>query len=206
MRNQNTENGFVGYEYKHITVPKSMDGLWTDGLNSFGWALDKKEPAVVKHLWGPLRVMMAPLSVFGGKFKESVVDHESATRVELTFKRDREIPGKSALNLLQPELEHSARSIESLEESKTMTASVAAYAIGLVGTVFLALATFAYLAGMSPLFIILAIPGFMGWILPFFAFHAVKNNKTKKIDPLIEIQHENIYTICQKADKMACEA
>ena len=206
MNNQNSEQNFVGYEYKTITVPKSMDCLWADSLGSFGWALDKKEPAVVKHLWGPLRVMMAPLSVFGGKFKESVVDHESATKMNLTFKRDRAIPCKSELNLLQPELEHSARSIESLEESKTMAASVAAYAIGLVGTVFLALATFAYLAGMSPLFIILAIPGFLGWIIPFFAFHAVKNNRTKKIDPLIEIQHENIYTICQRANKTAAGA
>ena len=201
--NQNLENRFVGYEYKSIIVPKAQDGLWADGMKAFGWTLDKKEPAVVKHLWGPLRVTMAPLSVFGGKFKESVVDHDSATHVELSFKRDRSIVNKAELNRLQIQFENSANSIESLERSKTATASVAACAIGLVGTAFLGLSTFAYLAGMTPAFIVAAVPGFLGWIIPAFAYRAMKNNKTQKVNPVIEAQHDNIDVICRKAAEIA---
>ena len=204
--NKNLENNFVGYEYKTVTVPKELDGLWTDSLRSFGWELDKKAPAVVKHVWGPLRVMMAPLSVFGGKFKESVVDHESATRVELTFKRDRALPGKAELSCLQPQFENCAKSIKSLEQSKTAGATIASSAIGLVGTVFLALATFSFLAGATPACIVLAVPGFLGWIVPFFAYRSLRAKKTKAVEPLIQAQLDNIYAVCRKAAEVAAAA
>lgn len=203
---QNAENKFVGYEYKRVTVPKELDGLWADSMKTFGWALDKKEPAVVKHLWGPLRVMMAPLAIFGGKFKESVVDHDSTTHEELTFKRDKAIANKAELNRLQSQFENSARSIESLEDSKNTGATIAAYTIGLIGTVFMAISTFAYLAAMTPGFIIAAIPGFLGWIIPFFAYRALKARKTQKVNPLIEAQHDNIYAVCQKAAEVGSVA
>ena len=204
--NKNLEHNFVGYEYKTVIVPKELDGLWTDSLKSFGWELEKKNPAVVKHLWGPLRVMMAPLSVFGGKFKEFVTDHDSATRVELTFKRDRSMPGKAELSCLQPQFENCARSIESLEQSKTAGAAIASAAIGLVGTVFLALATFAFLSGMTPACILLAVPGILGWIVPFFAYRSIKAGKTKKVDPLIQAQLDNIYAACRKAAEVTAAA
>lgn len=203
---QNLENKFVGYEYKRVTVPKELDGLWADSLKPFGWELEKKEPAVVKHLWGPLRVMMAPLAVFGGKFREAVVDHDSTTHEELTFKRDKAISDKAELARLQSQFENSAKSIESLENSKNTGATVAAYTIGLIGTVFMALSTFAYLAAMTPAFIVAAVPGFLGWIIPFFAYRAIKNRKTQKVAPLIGVQHDNIYAICQKAAEITCIA
>ena len=204
--NQNLEKKFVGYEYKRVTVPKGLVGLWCDSMRPFGWTLDKQEPAVVKQLWGPLRVMIAPLAVFGGKCKEAVVDHDSSTHEELIFKRDKDIPGKAELNRIQSQFENSARSIESLENSKTTGASISAYTIGLIGTAFIAFSTFAFLASMTPAFIVAAVPGFLGWIIPFFAYRAIKNRRTQKIDPLIEAQHDNIYVICQKAAEISCVA
>lgn len=197
---------FVGYEYKSVTVPKDMDGLWADSLKAFGWTLEKNEPATVKHVFGPIRVMLAPLAIFGGKFREAVTDHDSSTHVTLTFKRDRAMEGKVELNKLQLQFENCAKSIETLETSKKTGATVAAYVIGLVGTVFMAISTFSYLAAMTPAFIIAAIPGFLGWIIPFFAYRALVASKTRKVDPLIENQHDAIYTICQKASCITCVA
>lgn len=121
--NRNPDNKFVGYEYQTFTVPRELDGLWADSLNAFGWSLEKDAPAVVKHVRGPLRVMMAPLAVFGGKFREAVTDHESMTHVELTFKRDRRIEHKGELNKLQFQYENCAKSIETLEASKKAIAA-----------------------------------------------------------------------------------
>lgn len=68
------------------------------------------------------------------------------------------------------------------------------------------ISVFSYLAAMTPAFIIAAVPGFLGWIIPFFAYQAIKNSKTRKVDPLIEAQHESIYAICQKAAEVTCHA
>lgn len=200
--NQDLGSNFVGYEYKTIIVPKELDGLWVDSLNTFGWTLEKKAPAVVKHVWGPLRVMLAPLAVFGGKFKELVTDHDSKTHVELSFKRNRHIENKAELNKLQLQFENCAKSIEALEASKKTGAAVAAYVIGLIGTVFMGISVFSYLAAMTPAFIIAAVPGFLGWIIPIFAYKALVSRKTRQVDPQIETQHDNIYEICQQASKI----
>lgn len=204
--NRNPDNKFVGYEYQTFTVPRELDGLWVDSLNAFGWSLEKDAPAVVKHVWGPLRVMMAPLAVFGGKFREAVTDHDSMTHVELTCKRDRRIEHKGELNKLQFQYENRAKSIETLEASKKASAAAAAYGIGLAGTVFMAISVFSYLAAMTPAFIIAAVPGFLGWIIPFFAYKSLVARKAKQVDPQIEAQHGKICELCQQAAKIVSAA
>ncbi len=195
---------YVGYEYQEVTVPNKLDGLWVDSMQCFGWQLEKKRPAVVKPVWGPLCLMLAPLAVLGGKFREAVEDHASMDREVLTLKRERKISNKQELNRLQSQFEHSVRSIESLEQSKKTGAVIGAWLIGLVGAMFLALATFGYLAGMIPAFIAAAVPGFLGWILAPIAYRVLKTKKTKKVEPQIEAQHETIYTICEQAAGMCC--
>ena len=32
-----SENGFVGYEYKDVTVSRDMKSVYVDGYASFGW-------------------------------------------------------------------------------------------------------------------------------------------------------------------------
>ena len=49
---------------------------------------------------------------------------------------------------------------------------------------------------------ILAIPAFVGWILPYFIFKRVQNNKTKKYAPLIEERYDAIYNISKQANAL----
>ena len=67
-------NNFVGYEYKAVKVPKELESLWNDSMMNFGWQLEKSEPARVKHIWGPLRVMIAPLALIPGTpFRKMII-------------------------------------------------------------------------------------------------------------------------------------
>lgn len=196
-----SNNNFVGYEYKTVKVPKEQESLWSDSMQNFGWELAKSESATVKHVWGPIRLMLAPLALIPGTpFGKMIRDHASETDVELTFKRDKHLSGKAELARLQSQFETSVRGIESLEHSKGSSATIAAYTIGLMGTVFMGISMFTYLAGSLPLMVIMAIPGFLGWILPYFVYKSLKGKKTLIVDPQIEKQHDSIYDICQKAN------
>jgi hypothetical protein len=53
---------------------------------------------------------------------------------------------------------------------------------------------------MLPLSIFMALPGFAGWILPYFIYQAEKNRKTRKVAPQIDKLHDTIYDLCAKAD------
>jgi hypothetical protein len=46
--------------------------------------------------------------------------------------------------------------------------------------------------------IILAVPAFAGWILPYFVYKKVKAEKIKKVTPYIEEKYDEIYEICEK--------
>lgn len=189
---------YTGYEYKQITADAHMESLWKDSMTSFGWTAEKSEAKIVKRLPFALWILAAPLSLLPWRpFQKQLSDHESSKKVEITFKRDRKIARKQELNQMEAQFEHCARSIESLNASKGTAATIAASTVGLVGTVFMALSTFAYLAGMSPAFIIAAVPGFLGWIVPYFLYRSMRASKERAIAPKIEEQHDNIYSICQ---------
>lgn len=64
------------------------------------------------------------------------------------------------------------------------------------------ISVFSYLGGMLPLCILFAIPGFVGWILPYFLKNMLVAKKTKAVIPEIEKQHEDIYHICKEADSI----
>lgn len=86
--------------------------------------------------------------------------------------------------------------------TKGMTAAIAASAVSLLGTAFLGISTFAYLAGMTPVFLIAAVPGFLGWIFPFFLYQKMKASRERAIAPKIEEQHETIYGICKSGSEL----
>lgn len=50
--------------------------------------------------------------------------------------------------------------------------------------------------------VLLAIPAFIGWILPYFAYKKVKEEKTKKVTPYIEEKYDEIYEICEKGHSL----
>lgn len=196
-------NRFVAYEYKRITARSDMENIWRDGLSNLGWTFEKREPAVVKHVWGPIRVMLAPLALIpGSPAARMICDHPSETKVDLLFKRDKDLPQKSELNRLQSSFESCTAAINHLEKSKSTTAVSLAYVVGLMGTFFMAGSVFGQLAGLLPLSIILAVPGFSGWIMPYFLHQVLKAKKTKKVTPLINEQYGRIYEVCAKANML----
>ncbi|MCO7127511.1 hypothetical protein NIE88_17275 [Sporolactobacillus shoreicorticis] len=198
---QNKEKTFVAYEYKRVTVHCYLEGMLKDSYHHFGWKLEKSEPAVVKHVWVPLCVVLAPLALIpGSPVGKMIVDHGSETKITLTFKRDKLICNKTKLNRLQSRFEASVKMISSLDKSKRTTAAALSCVVGLIGTVFIGISIFGYLAGMLPLSIVMAVPGFAGWILPYFIYQAAKNLKTSKVAPQIDKLYDIIYDLCAKAD------
>ena len=41
--------------------------------------------------------------------------------------------------------------------------------------------------------ILLAVPGFLGWILPHFLYRRIAGKRTEKITPLMEAKYDEIY-------------
>lgn len=165
-----TLKDFVGYEYMEATVKRSMETLYADSYQNFGWQVEGSSPPEGKP-----------------------------DQVSLKLKRDRKLRNKAELTRLQRQFESCAHEVETLERSKTLTASIAAYAVGLTGTAFLGCAMFAYLNNLLPLMIVLAVPGFLGWILPYFCYQKVKQNKTAQVTPMIDQKQDEIYAVCEQA-------
>lgn len=164
-------DGFIGYEYKDVTVHRSMESVYADGYTQFGWTLEG-----------------------------TGIPIQSLSSVTMKFKRDRKIRNKAELTRLQRQFEACVEAIERLEISKTVGASAAAYAIGIVGSAFMAGSVFTYNAGMIPLFIILAIPGFVGFIIPYFCYLRIRRKKTEQVTPLIDQKYDEIYEVCENAN------
>jgi len=171
-----TKNGdnYIGYEYKEVTVDRDMEGVYADAYPNFGWKLDGRSDSVI-----------------------------GISTVNLKFKRDRKIQNKAELTRLQRHFEGNVKEIEKLEQSKTTTAFTAAMAVGIVGTAFLTGAVFAFIyAEMIPLMILLAIPGFIGWALPYQLYKKIQMMKNQTVTPLIEKEYDTIYEICEKAHSL----
>ena len=75
-----------------------------------------------------------------------------------------------------------------------MTAAVCALTVGVIGTAFMAGSVFAVTAQPPQIFlcIILALPAFIGWIMPYFLYKKMKAKKVKKIVPMIEAKYEEM--------------
>ncbi len=164
-------DGFVGYEYKDVTVKRNLESVYADGYTNFGWTLEGTS---------------VPIQSIGS--------------VTMKFKRDRKIRNKAELSRLQRQFDACVAEIENLEFSKVVGASTVAYVIGVVGTAFMAGSVFSHIAGMLPLSIILAIPGFAGWIIPYFSFVNIRRKKTEQVAPLIDQKYDEIYDVCEKAN------
>ena len=163
-------DGYIGFEYKDVTVKRNMEPVFTDGYPNFGW------------------------TIVGISFLI-----QSLNSVTMKLKRDRKIRNKAELSRLQRQFEACAQEIGRLEVSKSTGASVFAYVTGIVGTAFMAGSVFSYLAGMVPLMILLAVPGFIGWIIPYFGYLRIQKKKIEQAAPLIDQKYDEIYEICEKA-------
>ncbi|ASA23455.1 hypothetical protein [Paenibacillus donghaensis] len=169
----NNEDNFVGYEYKDVTVKRKMESVYIDGYNNFGWSLEGTS---------------APIQNVGP--------------ITMKFKRDRKIRNKVELTRLQRQFDATVAEIETLENSKVIGASTVAYIVGVLGTAFMAGSVFAITDDRLALCILLAIPGFIGWIIPYLLFCNISKKKTNKVAPLIDQKNDEVYEICEKANAL----
>lgn len=169
---------YVGYEYKELVVDKSQTSFYLDGYENFGWELDERQQA-------------------------PVVNSDKGKSL-LRLKRNRKIMNKAELTRLQRHFEDCMNQIAAMEASKTGTATMTALLLGILGTAFMACATFAvtHEPPMIMLCIILAIPGFIGWALPVFVYKKMVLKKTQELNPLIEEKREEIDEICEKGHNL----
>lgn len=172
---------YVGYEYKEITAEDSMVSLLLDGYENFGWELNE---SLTK-------------SGVGGR-------PGSISKTVIRMKRDSKIVNKAELTRLQRNFEACVTEIQTLEKRKTSAATACALVLGIIGTAFMAGATFAVTAQPPyiALCIILGALGFLGWILPYFLYKRIQGKETERIMPLIEAKYDEIYEICEKGNKL----
>lgn len=185
-KTENSRKAFMAYEYKEVTADESKASFFLDGYENFGWEPDEN-------------------FAYAGVDKSARKTTPSQKpKVVLHLKRDRKIVNKAELTRLQRNFEACVAEIETLEEEKTTTATVCALVVGLIGTAFIAGSVFAVTAQPPRILlcVVLAVPGFLGWILPYFLYRKVVSRKTEKINPLIEAKYDEIYEICEKGNRL----
>lgn len=178
--------GFIGYEYKEVATDPGQVSFLIDGYANFGWEIDEN-------------VMPGGLEKY---LERTGSSHQRKTVIR--FKRNRKIINKMELTRLQRNFEACVDQISRLEKEKTSRPAVIAMSVGILGTAFMAGSTFAVTADppLIALCITLAIPGSLGWILPYFLYRAGVRKQTEKITPLIEEKYDEIYEICEKGNKL----
>lgn len=177
MENDNLkeQREFMSYEYKELNVKENLASFYLDCYENFGWQQDDNFPP-----------------------------QKSGDMVTLKLKRNRKIVNKVELTRLQRHFEADMQDIFSLENSKTTMAMIASLTIGILGTACMAGSVFAVTADPPVIWlcILLAVPAFAGWILPYFVYKKLKEEKTKKVTPYIEEKYEEIYEICEKGHSL----
>lgn len=168
-------SGYIGYDYKEVTVPAALTSRYLDGYKNFGW------------------------------FCETSVEHiPQKGKAALKLKRDRRIVNKMELTRLQQHFEACMDQIERLEETKKSRACAAAVSIGVLGTAFMACATFAA-THEPPLVwpcILFAVPAFAGWTAPYFVYKYIFGKRSMEIAPLLEHKYDELYGICEKGSRL----
>lgn len=165
------QKDFIGYEYRDVSVKQSVAPLCVDGYENFGWTLEDTS------------------------YTAERMDH-----ITLRFKRDHKLRNKAELTRLQTQFDGHLKEVARLEGTKTNRGAIAAMAIGVVGTALLTGAVFAIVGGVIPLGVVLAIPGLAGWVLPYLVFRRLGQDTAARVTPLLEQQHDELYTICEKAN------
>lgn len=175
MQEEEKRKSFVGYEYKEIFPDAKLASMYLDCYENFGWILE-----------------------------EEMSDIGNPHRIRIRMKRDRKIINKMELTRLQRNFEACALDLGKLERAKTTAATIIALAVGMAGTVFIAGSTFAvtHEPPIIWLCVLLAVPGFIGWIIPYFVYRRVVKKQTEKLQPLIEQKFEEIYQVCEKGHSL----
>jgi len=187
-------NDFVAYEYKNITVKRDSVTIYTDCLSNFGWTLvDEREygfqPTIptVANVYTPVVPTVAPGHT------------DDLETVSLKFKRDRKINNKLEVNRLERKCEDALASINGMERKSNAYTMGISLGTGIIGTAILAFAVYNFISSNVVLGVILAIIGFAGWGIGFFANHKVGQKKATQTEPMIQEQLEIAYSACEQA-------
>lgn len=177
---------FIGYEYKEVFTDSSKVSFLLDGYENFGWVQDEKVP---EEKGGSLH---------------TVGPSKNPKKVVLHLKRNRKILNKMELTRLQRNFEACVDDIEALKRSETSAAAVCALILGILGTAFMAGSVFAVTAKQPRIIlsILLAVPGFAGWILPYFVYRLMERRQSRKVAPMLEQKYDEIYELCEKGNKL----
>ena len=124
--------------------------------------------------------------------------------VSLRFRRERKICNKTELTRLQRSFDGCVAEIQALERSKTTNATLWALIVGVIGTAFMAGSVFAVTAATPIIWlaILLAVPAFIGWIVPYFLYRNLMTRQTAKVVPLLEEKYEELDAICEKGSRL----
>lgn len=172
---------FVGYDYMEVVTSPEKVSFLMDSYENFGWIVD------------------------GNISSDQLSNKRPAyTNVILRLKRDRKIVNKTELTRLQRNFESCIKEIDQMEKSKTSSATMYALIIGITGTAFMAGSVFAVTAEPPKILLctILAIPAFLGWILPYFTYKNIVKVRSEKVEPFIEKKRDEIYELCEKGNKL----
>lgn len=137
-------------------------------------------------------------------WQEDDRDTSGSGRKTVTLKRNRKIVNKVELTRLQRHFEACMKELDDLEQSRTTQSTISAIIVGIIGTAFMACATFAAVHE-PPLWIltaVLAVPGFIGWALPVFIFRRMTARRCKVVAELMEQKYDEIYEICEKGNRL----
>lgn len=170
---KSNNKSFIGYEYKEITVERSLENLYVDSYENFGWELENISDTVL-----------------------------GTSTVNMEFKRDRKIINKPELTRLQRQFDSYANEILKTTKSVFSKAFTTAFTVGLLGTAFMASAVFSMNSNETTLCIILAIPAFICWILPYFLYKLTYHKKENEVSSFIESKYDEIYQICERANAL----
>lgn len=171
---QATNKDFTTYDYMEICTEETKVSFLVDCCKCFGWQLDEN---------------MTSDQLYGGK---------------VCLKRERKIINKAELTRLQRNFESCAEEIDKMEKAMVSRAQMASIALGVLGTVFMALSVFAVTAEPPHivLMVLYAIPGIAGWIAPYFVYRKVAADQREKLMPLIEQKRDEIDALCEKGSRL----
>lgn len=175
------EKGYTAYEYMELRVEGKQRSFLLDGYENLGWEVDERNSGV-----------------------QGANQMAAATKNKIILKRNRKISNKTELVRLQSYFEDCVRELDKLEAEKTSLGARCSLLIGIIGTLFMTGSVFAVTARPPQvvLCIILAVPAFLGWIVPFFLYRKLVDRETQRLAPLIEKKYDEIEELCRKGNAL----
>lgn len=186
---QETASHYVGYDYMELEAERSEISFLLDSYENFGWMVDT-------HGYDAICCEAESLH---GRAKPIQNQH---VRVEL--KRDRKILNKTELTRLQRHFEACLQESKQLEQRKTSKATMVALIIAFLGTAFMAGSVFAVTANTPHIIlcILFAIPGLIGWAVPYPIYRRIVAEDSVRMNQLIDQKYDEMHTICERGRKL----